>query len=188
MKKITSLLIFLIACISYSQENVFDGKVLNLKNGGIVEINTDLRLGKGTKDNGYFRYIEVNAGSMMRAYNTNGTNWGVQDANAMSSNYNDLKGKVIRIEERGNKRTGKKFYAIIGVGETRRYQVDIENALISGEIYVEGNTLRVNAENESLEVKTISKADELLKLKVLKEEGIIDEDEFNKMKAEILNK
>lgn len=89
MKKITSLLIFLITSILYSQENVFDGKVLSLKNGGMIEINTDLRLGKGTKDNGYFRYIEVNAGSMMRAYNTNGTNWGVQDANAMSSNYND---------------------------------------------------------------------------------------------------
>lgn len=66
--------------------------------------------------------------------------------------------------------------------------MDIENALISGEIYVEGNTLRVNADSESLKVKTISKADELLKLKVLKEEGIIDEDDFNKMKAEILNK
>lgn len=50
----------------------------------------------------------------------------------MSSNYNDLKGKIIRIEERGNKRAGKKCYAVIAVGETRRYQVDIENALVAG--------------------------------------------------------
>lgn len=188
MKKITLLFVLLFSAITFAQENSFDGKVLTLKDGGSITIGEDLKLGKGTKDNGYFRYIEVNSASMMRAYNTNGTNWGVQDANAMSSNYNDLKGKVIRIEERGNKRTGKKWYAVIGVGETRRYQVDIENALISGEIIVDGSTLGKKQSSGSIETKTVSKADEILKLKSLKEEGLITEDEFNSMKAEILKK
>lgn len=174
------------AFIGYSQENSFNGKVLTLKDGGSITVGTDLKLGKGTKDNGYFRYIEVNANSMMRATNTGGHNYGVQDANAMSSMYNDLKGKVIRIEERGNKRTGKKFYAILGVGEGRRYQVDIENALLSGEIYVEGNALVKKDSSTVAEDKPVSKADELLKLKSLKEEGLITEDEFAKMKADIL--
>ena len=188
MKKITLLFMFLFSCICFAQENSFDGKILSLKDGGSIAVDSELKLGKGTKDNGYFRYIEVNANSMMRASNTGGHNWGVQDANAMSSQYNDLKGKVIRIEERGNKRTGKKFYAVIGVGEARRYQVDIENALISGEIYVEGNALGKKEVAQKTNEKTTSKADELLKLKSLKDEGLITEEEFNQMKAEILNK
>lgn len=186
MKKI-ALLFILFSCIGFAQENSFDGKTLVLKDGGSITIGEDLKIGKGTKDNGYFRYIEVNSASMMRAYNTNGTNWGVQDANAMSSNYNDLKGKIIRVEERGNKRAGKKWYAVIGVGETRRYQVDIENALTVGEIIIEGSSLG-KKDVAVFENKTSSKADELLKIKSLKDEGIITEEEFNKLKAETLSK
>ena len=178
MKKIT-LLFILFSCIGFAQENSFNGKTLILKDGGSITIGEDLNIGKGTKDNGSFRYIEVNSGSMMRSY--------VQDADAMSSNYNDLKGKIIRIEERGNKRAGKKWYAVIGVGGTRRYQVDIVNALTVGEIIIEGSTLGKNHGAVS-ENNTYSKADELLKIKSLKDEGIITEEEFNKLKDEILSK
>jgi len=186
MKKITLLFLLLLSTTIFAQENSFDGAVLKLKEGGIVTIDTDLKLGTGTKDNGYFRYIEVNSASMMRTTSSN--NWGIQDANAMSSQYNGLKGKVIRIEERGNKRTGKKWYAVIAVGDVRRYQVDIENALIAGEIIIDGSSLGKKQLSGTTETKTVSKADELLKLKSLKEEGLITEDEFNSMKAEILKK
>ncbi len=178
MKKII-LLFVLFSCIGYAQENSFDGKTLSLKDGGSITIDEDLKIGKGTKDNGSFRYIEVNSGSMMRSY--------VQDADAMSSSYNDLKAKIIRIEERGNKRSGKKWYAVIGVGGTRRYQVDIENALVAGEIIVEGSFLGKNNGGVS-ENNSYLKADELIKIKSLKDEGIITEEEFNKLKAEILSK
>src|SRR5690554_1498467 len=189
MKKIILLLTLCISFFVVGQETTFDKNTLFLKDGGSITVGEDLKLGKGTKDNGYFRYIEVNSASMMRATNTGGTNWGVQDANAMSSQYNDLKGKVIRIEERGNRRTGKKWYAVIGVGEARRYQVDIENALASGEIYVEGSSLNKSSDGTSIsESKTTSKADELLKLKSLLNEGLITEEEFETMKTEILNK
>ncbi|MDM1534225.1 SHOCT domain-containing protein [Myroides marinus] len=188
MRKITILFMFLFSCLISAQENNFDGKTLQLKDGGLITKGADLQLGKGTKDNGYFKYIEVNANSMMRAYNTNGTNWGVQEANSLSSAYNDLKGKVIRIEERGSKKTGKKFYAIIGVGETKRYQVDIENALLVGEIKVEGNTLFESFNKEPELIKTTSKTDELLKLKSLLDDGLINQEEFNQMKQDILKK
>lgn len=187
MKKITLLFLMLFTAITFAQENTFDGKTLTLKDGGSITVGEDLKLGKGTKDNGYFRYIEVNSASMMRT--TNNNNWGVQDANAMSSQYNGLKGKVIRLEERGNRRTGKKWYAVIGVGEARRYQVDIENALVAGEIYVDGNSLNKTSGNTSTpENKTVSKADELLKLKSLLDEGLITEEEFETMKADVLKK
>ena len=179
MKKITLLLFILFSFIGFAQENSFDGKTLILKDGGSITIGEDLKIGKGTKDNGYFRYIEVNAGSMFRST-------GGQDANAMSSKYNDLKGNIIRIQERGSERTGKKFYAIISISSIR-YQVDIVNALISGEIYVEGSTLGKKS-TQNVESNSISKADELLKIKSLKDEGVITEEEFNKMKSEILSK
>jgi|SRR5690606_6341755 len=189
MKKITLLFMMLFTAITFAQENTFDGKTLTLKDGGSLTVGEDLKLGKGTKDNGYFRYIEVNAASMMRATHSSGTNYGVQDANAMASQYNDLKGKIIRIEERGNRRTGKKWYAVIGVGEARRYQVDIENALIAGEIYVDGNSLNKTSDNTSpTENKTVSKADELLKLKSLLDAEAISQEEYDIMKAEILKK
>ena len=179
MKKIT-LLFVLFSCIGYAQNDTFDGRILSLKDGGSITIGEDLKIGKGTKDNGYFRYIEVNAGSMFRS------DVG-QDANAMSSKYNDLKAKIIRIQERGSERTGKKFYAIISLSSIR-YQVDISNALLVGEIYVEGSTLNRKTNQNNGESKFISKADELLKIKSLKDEGIITEEEFNKLKAEILSK
>ena len=187
MKKIILLLTLCISFFVVGQETTFDGDTLFLKDGGSITVGEDLKLGKGTKDNGYFRYIEVNSASMMRT--TNNNNWGVQDANAMSSQYNDLKGKVIRIQERGNRRTGKKWYAVIGVGEARRYQVDIENALIYGEIIVEGNTLNQSSNSlTTTENNTPSKADELLKLKSLLDDGLINEEEFEEMKIEVLNK
>src|SRR5690554_8067288 len=187
MKKIILLLTLCISFFVVGQETTFDKNTLFLKDGGSITVGEDLKLGKGTKDNGYFRYIEVNSASIMRT--TNNNNWGVQDANAMSSQYNDLKGKVIRIQERGNRRTGKKWYAVIGVGEARRYQVDIENALIYGEIIVEGNTLNQSSNSlTTTENNTPSKADELLKLKSLLDDGLINEEEFEEMKIEVLNK
>ena len=184
MKNLLIVLLTALSMNTFAQSYELKNDTLHLPKGGYLVKEGEVTFGKGTKDNGYFRYIEVNAASMMRAYNTSGTNYGVQDANAMSSQYNDLKGKIIRFEERGNKRTGFKWYAIVGVGEARRYQIDIENALTSGEIVIPG----VNYSNKSDAVapKTTSVADELLKLKSLLDQGLITEDEFAKMKADLL--
>lgn len=188
MKNLFTLgIIFLFSGFVFSQtENTLKNDTLYLQKGGYLVVGQNLKLGKGTKDNGYFKYIEVSTSSMFRTVNTSGNNWGVQDANALSSQYNDLEGNIIRFEERGNKRTGKKYVAIIGIGEAKRYQVDIDNAATSGEIVLDGyqsENTSVNSEPS----KNISVADELLKLKELKDAGVLTEEEFNAQKEKILS-
>ena len=184
MKNLLILLLTALSMNTFAQSYELKNDTLHLPKGGFLVKGGDVAFGKGSKDNGYFRYIEVNAASMMRGVNTGGTNYGVQEMNAMSSQYNDLKGKIIRFEERGNRRTGKKWYAVIGVGEARRYQVDIENAITSGEIVIPG--VSYSNKSEAVAPKTTSVADELLKLKSLLDQGLITEDEFAKMKADLL--
>ena len=199
MKKTLLLLSFLLINISvYSQRNadlfeteqghVFEGKSLKIKGGGEIKIGEEIRLGRGSDDNGTFRYIQVNEASMMRAYNTNGTQRGVQEANALPNKFNGLKGKIIDIVDRGNKRTGYKVFVIIGVGEMRRYQIDLDSALEYGEVIVDGY---VNP-NKKEEIKAVASssssiADEIKKLKELKESGIITEEEYEKAKSKLIN-
>lgn len=185
MKKLL-LLIALLSGMAWAQENELRNDTLYLAKGGFLVEGQQLKLGKGSKDNGDFRNIQVSSSSLMRAYNTNGTNYGVQEANSLSNQYNDLEGKVIRFEKRGTKRTGKKYVVILGVGLPQRYEIDIDNAILSGEVILEGYNLPEAKSDESN--SNISVADELLKLKELKDAGILTEEEFNAQKEKVLNK
>lgn len=202
MKKLLLLLTLSIGLSSFAQNNnprfskgeenntsdqghTIENRTIKIKQGGEITIGDDILIGEGASPDGTFRYIQVNEVSTFRGSNTGGTQYGVQQANALPNKYADLKAKVIDFQERGNKRTGYKIFVIVGVGDVRRYQIDLDSALQFGEIIVEGYV------NPKKEVKTQSGtssiADEIKKLNELKESGILTEEEYHKAKQKLLD-
>lgn len=189
MKKLF-LLFALTAGMVWAQENELKNDTLFLANGGFLVQGQQLKFGKGSKDNGDFRHIEVSTSSMMRQNNTNSygissSRANLQEANALSGEFNDLEGKVIRFESRGTKRTGRKYVAIVGIGLPQRYQVDIDNAARVGEIIIPGYNVP-SADGPTKTESNVSVADELLKLKQLLDAGLLTEEEFDQQKEKLL--
>jgi len=197
MKKLLLLLTLSIGLNSYSQNynpnrdkemitdqgHTIENRTIKIKQGGEITIGNDILIGEGASPDGTFRYIQVNEASMFRGTNTGGTHYGVQQANALPNKYADLKAKVVDFQERGNKRTGYKMFVIIGVGDVRRYQIDLDSALQFGEIIVDGY---INPKKEIKSESSSSLADEIKKLNELKESRIITEEEYQKAKQKLL--
>ena len=93
--------------------------------------------------------------------------------------------KIVRIDKRGTPKHGYVFYPIINVGATR-YEIDIENAINVGEVNLPG--MARNQKNINTADSGLSIADELIKFKKLKDDGVITEDEFQKQKEKLLNR
>jgi hypothetical protein len=77
---------------------------------------------------------------------------------------------------RGSKKNGFVYYVKIGSGLIN-YEMDIENAIKSGEIIVPDEFLpKEKSQNQNSE----SKYDKLKKIKELKDSGVLSEEEFQK--------
>jgi len=198
MKKLLLLLTLSIGLSSFAQNynpnrgkeqisdqgHTIEKRTIKIKQGGEITIGDDVLIGDGASPDGTFRYIQVNEASMFRGTNTGGTHYGVQQANALPNKYAGLKAKVVDFQERGNRKTGYKMFVIVGVGEVKRYQIDLDSALKFGELIVEGY---VNPNKETKTQNTNSSlADEIKKLNELKESGILTEEEYQKAKQKLL--
>ncbi len=121
-------------------------------------------LGPGTLPNGDYKFISVERGKGDR-----------------------LKGqrlKVVDVEKAGSDRVGYKYMAILK-GELKNYKCDTENAYLSGELAFEGYVSKQSG-TDTPKIKT-SIADEIKKLKELKDQGIITEEEFQQGKQKLLS-
>lgn len=143
-----------------------------------VFVGQKLKLGVGTMPTGDFKFIRRSNTSLFAASSTNQS--AANNANALRRNQSGLEYKVIRIDERGNKRHGYVYYPIV----TSRYEVDINNAIAAGEIVVPDEYKKVNIENK----QSISVADELTKLKKLRDDGVLTEEEYQTQKKKLLEK
>lgn len=115
-------------------QNIYKNDTLFLKQGGVIVKNQPIKLGKGVKENGNFKHIEVNVNNYLRKCTTSGR----EDLHALTANYNYNTGRIIRIKDRGNRFIGKKYYAIIAVvGEIKRYQIDLDKAIEDGEVLID---------------------------------------------------
>jgi hypothetical protein len=149
-----------------------------------VYVGQKLKLGTGTMNDGDFKYIRKSNTSLFAYYSPNGNQSAANSANALRRNQSGLEYKVIRIDEKGNKKLGYVYYPILA----SRYEVDIDNAIVSGEIVVP-DEFKPKQKSMIVEVKqNISVADELIKLKKLKDDGVITEEEFQAQKKKLLAK
>ncbi len=96
------------------------------------------------------------------------------------------KGKVVKIVTRGNKKIGKTYEPLITFG-SGRYEIDVDNAIASGELLVPEEFRPKPKGTTVVEVKQkISVADELVKLKKLLDDGILTKEEYDAQKKKLL--
>ncbi|QDZ64486.1 hypothetical protein EVD20_21280 [Elizabethkingia bruuniana] len=84
---------------------------------------------------------------------------------------------------RGSEKNGYVYYVKIGSGLIN-YEVDIENAIKSGEIILPDEFM---PQSQSQNLSNESKYDKLKKIKELKDSGVLSEEEFQKEKEKIMN-
>jgi hypothetical protein len=93
-----------------------------------------------------------------------------------------LKMTVKNIKEYGLKKTGKKYYLVLGGGNIVNYWCEIESALNTGEV-IDINMKKTMGSN----IQPTSVADELTKLKKLYDDGTLTKDEYETAKKKLLD-
>ena len=154
--------------------------------GYIIEVKPGdtLHIGTGSMPDGDFKFIRRSETSLLSYYSDKGYQGLANQANAFPRRNSGLRYKVIRIDKRGDRRHGYVKYPVIE-NSILRYEVDLINAVASGEVIIPG--YRPNPKGQVI-IQETSLADELKKLKELKDQGILTEDEFQKAKSKLLNR
>lgn len=157
------------------------------KSGLVFKKGEVLKIGTGTMPDGSFKYVRINEASLMGYYSY--TQNAANAANALPPSFSGRNGEIVKLQKRGNKKFGYQDYAIIKIGAMARYEVDIDNAILSGEIDVP-EEFKPKAKVLQVEVKGASSslADELIKLKKLLDDGILTKEEFEAQKKKLLDK
>jgi hypothetical protein len=177
---------------SYAQESSLPrlvGDTLLTTSGYKMVEKQDVKIGIGSMPDADFKFIRINSGSLFAYSSTTGYNGLANQANSFPRNQSGLTYKIKRFERRGNRKHGYVFYAIIG-GGLINYEMDVENAILSGELSVPDEfKTKPKTSITVVEVKQqISVADELGKLKKLYDDGILSKEEFEVQKKKLLDK
>lgn len=199
MKKILVPITFLFllnSCYTAKQAEV--DKVKNeQKNGKIIDtlttssgfkvfVGQKIKIGTGAMPDGDFKYIRVSATSVFNNFSENNTY--SNQTNSLSRHWSGHEGQIVRIDRRGNKKAGYIFYPIMHIYAAINEEVDIENAIAAGEIIVP-EEYQPKQKPLLVEIKqNISVADELTKLKKLRDDGVLSEEEYQAQKKKLLEK
>ena len=194
MKKIVFALMIFSSLVCHSQKKskeerqaILDQKKAAIKSKDTLVANNGMKfysgakikLGVGSTDDGNFKFIRINSGSFFSYYGDDSQK--VNSANSLPRDQSGYNVTIKRVENRGNNKKGFVKYAVFTSGIVN-YEIDIENAISSGEIEsIKNNT------SEKVTVNNFSVADELIKLKKLLDDGVINKEEFDKQKEKLLN-
>ncbi|AZA91029.1 Uncharacterised protein [Chryseobacterium nakagawai] len=183
MKRLVLFFTMLIFGSSYSQNTpTFENDTLTTSTGFKVYEGLDLKIGTGSMNDGDFKFIRTNASSLFNYSSTTGYQGLANQANSFKRSNSGLSFKVKKIMSRGNKKNGFVYYAKIGSG-LMNYEIDLENAIRSGELIVPDDFL---PKEKSQRPNSETKYDRLKKIKELKESGVLSEEEFQKEKDKIM--
>lgn len=130
MKKALSL-ILLFPLTVLAQEK-FERDTLYSSDGYKVYKGLELHIGIGSTPDGDFKYIRRNStgfGAMMATTDNNSYN---KDQFSLKRTYAGHKGEVVKIVERGSKKTGYVYEPLISLDMGVRYEVALDNAITSG--------------------------------------------------------
>ena len=191
MKKIL-LIISLLPVLCKAQDSLVIVKngsdVLYTASGYKVIVGQKIKIGIGSMPDGDFKYIRTSANSLFNVMTESSTpnNTYANQSNALGRGNSHLKFEVLKIDKRGNKKHGFVYYPILKGGV--RYEVDIDNGIAVGEIEVP-EEFRPKPKAVTVEAKqNISVADELTKLKKLRDDSVLTEDEYQAQKKKLLDK
>jgi hypothetical protein len=165
----------------------YENDTLYTISGFTVTKDQKLKIGTGAMPDGDFKYIRTSSTSLFQYRSNNGYQGLANQANAFSRGNSGLEFKVIRIDKRGTKKNGFVYYPVINSGMVR-YEIDLENAIASGEIDVPDQYKPKPKETAVVVKQEISVADELVKLKKLYDDGILTKEEYESQKKKLLEK
>jgi len=172
MKKfLLGLILSTVALNSYGQDDIYPyadrrtGTLYMSKYDSFHE-GDKIQLGKGSAPSGDFRYIYKSLARLPLRASDSGT---IADIG------------VIRFQ--GTPKKGLKFFIILK-GELKDFEIEVSNALGSGEIVSKDPNFKINTGNQPC----FSVADELKKLKDLLDQGVITKEEFDTQKKKLLEK
>jgi|SRR5688572_1125626 len=191
MKQALLSFAFLLSILSHAQDSTLpriEGDTLYTTSGFKVTEGQELKIGTGSMPDGDFKFIRRNAASLWNYYSTTGYQGMANQANAFPRNQAGLKYKVKRIEQRGKKKTGFVYYVVIATGMVK-YEMDIDNAIKSGELIVPDEYMPKPKNQQVVVVsQPVSVADELTKLKKLLDDGVLTQEEYDAQKKKLLEK
>lgn len=144
-----------------------------------------LKTGTGTMPDGDFKFIQIAESSFFHKGSITGS--GVIRANALPMKYSHLELPVTKIVKKGNVKQGFAYYPVID--NITKYEVDLDNAIATGEIVVP-EIYRPKPKDNTAQIiqQPLSIADELAKLKKLKDDGTLTDEEFQAQKKKLLEK
>lgn len=188
MKKTLLLFVCFFALIQLNakngEKNDFGYQVndtLFLNDGNKFVIGEKLYLGHGTSHNKSFTYVYISPNNWVSVMGGNVDRY----LPATWAN-NELQIKDFKLY--GRKKTGYKWYIVVGGGNIVNYWCEINEALEAGEVITPITQAKKAEQNQPIVIQqATSKADELKKLKELLEEGILTQEEFDTEKQKILN-
>lgn len=210
MKKITLSLLMLIPFLSFGQDDVYGPATetfadkqtalrKELNKGGYktqigwhLKVGDTLSFGRGTLPNHYFAFAYDSPVSWSNIMG--GSNNSYDNKSSSIDGYNkryvtsDFRNRAVTIKKFqliGNKKIGLKTIAVVGVGSTTNYWIEIDNAIEDGEIKVPVE-FQSKVKNGESGQTPISTADELKKYKELLDSGGITQDEYDKIKKKLL--
>lgn len=139
-------------------------------NGITYRVGDTVKLGRGSEPNGDFRYLNIAgwAGAMSE-----------DPHNSAHRNYSGFNAIVKRISYL-NIKGAKRYYFIVGVGNITNFRLHIEDAIETCEVKPCKDDSRGSV------IQQQSAADELLKFKKLRDDGIITEEEYQSKKEKLL--
>ena len=164
-----------------------ENDTLFTSSGYKIYVGQTLTLGTGSTPDGDFKFIRQNSTGFGTIISTTDNNAYNKSQFSLPRNMAGHKCQVKKIATRGNKRIGFKYEPLVtfGVG---KYEIDVDNAINSGELSVP-DEFKPKAKSTVIEVKQqISVADELIKLKKLKDDGILNQEEYDTQKKKLLEK
>ena len=187
MKTHLSAVLMLVISFSCSSQSKFENDTLFTQSGFKVYKGQELNIGVGSTPDGDFKFIRRNStgfGTLMattdnRAYN--------KSEFSLPRNVAGHKGKVVKIVERGTKKMGYTYEPLITFG-SGRYEIDIENAIASGELKVPDEFKPKTGKETVVIQQQVSVADELVKLKKLYDDGVLTKEEYEAQKAKLLSR
>lgn len=171
------LLLLISPILTFAQKKVENefGKIVNdtlfLNNGAKFIVGEKVKLGYGVNSRKEFEFIYTSPLGLAGKVNL-GNTW--------AGHSFVIKG----FKNMGMKKTGHKFYLILGGGNITNYWCDVVPAIDHKEIVVAG----INDKDGDYGGSETSIADELKKLKNLLDDGAITNDEYESQKKKLLDK
>ncbi|WP_313029491.1 SHOCT domain-containing protein [Soonwooa sp.] len=189
MKKILTVLSIVSVVLVSAQRDKLEN--YTAVNKITYKIGDTITLGKGSAPNGDFNYLQQGGFGNTIAM-IGGSDMGVMSGSKDKGSYSSGIGRkysgmnviIKKIKVEKDRRGGSKVFFVVGGGNITNYNLFIDDAATSCEIKdCVKETMDVNIVNAA---PAESKYDKLKKIKELKDEGILSEDEFQKEKEKIM--